>query len=74
MSSTIEGLTPQQIKDKFALPELPTHISDIYVPAGTHITVGRTAAQEGWGKGGGTQYELIDRLPDAVFRNTRPLK
>lgn len=70
----IEGLTARQIKDKFALPELPAQISDVYAPAGTRLTVGKTAAQKGWGLGGGTQYELMTRLPDSAFRNTRPLK
>jgi hypothetical protein len=31
----IKGLSPQQIKDKLALPELPTQISDTIVPSGT---------------------------------------
>lgn len=70
----IEGLTAQQIKEKFALSELPTRISDVYAPAGTRLTVGKTAAQKGWGIGGGTQYELMTRLPDSAFKNTRPLK
>ena len=69
----IEGLSPAQIRDKFALPELPTHVSEVHVPAGTRIRVGRVAGQEGWGAGGAWQYELLERLPEELFRNTRPL-
>jgi len=67
----IQGLSPTQIKDKFALPEMPTHISDVHVPAGTKIRTGTVGAQEGWGTGGGIQYELLERLPESAFRNTR---
>jgi len=70
----VEGLTAQQIKDKFALPRLPTHISDVYVPAGMKITVGKVAAQEGWGSGGSIQYELEHLLPNAAYRNMRELR
>lgn len=69
----IKGLTPQQIKDKFALPDLPKYVSDVHVPAGTPIRVGEVGAQQGWGAGGGTQYELLKRLPEAAFKNRRPL-
>lgn len=69
----IEGLTLSQIKDKFALPEIPTFVSDVYVPTGAKIRVGTVAAQPGWGSGGGIQYELLERLPASAFRNMRPL-
>jgi hypothetical protein len=69
----IDGLTPQQIKDKFALPELPSFVSDVHVPAGSQIRVGTVAPQPGWGGGGGTQYELLQRLSSDAFKNMRPL-
>jgi hypothetical protein len=69
----IHGLSPQQIKDKFALPDLPTMVSDVTVPAGTRVRVGEVAAQDGWGKGGATQFELLARLPESAFANTKPL-
>ena len=72
-SHEIEGLTPQQIKDKFALPEIPTLISDVHAPAGTRIRLGTVAPQPGWGSGGAIQYELLQRLPASSFKNTRPL-
>ncbi len=71
----IEGLTPKQIKDKFALPSEPTHISEVKVPSGTKIRLGTAGEQTGWGKGGGTQYELLaDDLSKINFKNTRPLE
>lgn len=69
----IDGLTPQQIKDKFALPELPSYVSDVHVPAGSKIRIGTVAPQPGWGSGGATQYELLQRLPSDAFKNVRPL-
>ncbi|USQ13710.1 hypothetical protein J2N86_13695 [Legionella lytica] len=69
----IEGLTPMQIKDKFALPELPTYVSNVYVPAGTNIRIGRVAPQLNWGHGGAIQYELLQRLPSQLFKDIRPL-
>lgn len=68
----IRGLSPQQIKDKFALPELPTHVSDVSVPAGTKIRVGEAGALPPWGGGGGTQVEVMERT--SVFSNQRPLQ
>ncbi len=66
----IQGLTPQQIKDKFALPSTPTHISEVKVPAGTKVRIGTAAPQDGWGKGGGTQYEM-ERVLDKQFYNDK---
>lgn len=65
----IEGLTPEQIKSKYALPELPTHVSEVYVPAGTRIRSG-TANSVFGGTGNATQYELLQRLPTSAFKNT----
>jgi hypothetical protein len=69
-------LTAQQLKDKFALKELPTHVSDVHVPANTRLRVGTVAPQEGWGEGGAIQYELKgkDRLPESAFRDKRKLE
>jgi len=69
----IEGLTPLQIQDKFALPELPNFVSDVHVPPGTNIRVGTVGAQPDWGSGGAIQYELLQRLPSSAFQNMRPL-
>lgn len=65
----IEGLTPAQIKSKFALPELPTFMSEVSVPAGTRIRTGIVNPVFG-GVGNATQYELLQRLPTSAFNNT----
>ncbi|WP_019553471.1 hypothetical protein [Propionispira raffinosivorans] len=36
----IEGLTPKQIQDKFALPNTPKYVCDVELEKGTHIRVG----------------------------------
>jgi len=69
----IEGLTPEQIKDKFALPEAPTLITDVKVPPGIRMRFGEASGNI-FGNGGGTQYELLERLEDpAAWQNTRKL-
>lgn len=73
-ASEIEGLSPQQIQDKFALPELSTHISNVNVPAGTNVRVGVAGKVNGWGNGGGQQVELLQRLSEDAFTNTRKLE
>ncbi|GAA0110529.1 MULTISPECIES: hypothetical protein [Clostridium] len=69
----IEGLTAKQIQDKFALPNTPKYICDVKIDGGTHMRVGEVNPLEGWGNGGGTQYDLIgQRVGD--FINERPIK
>lgn len=69
----IHGLSPEQIQEKFALPETPKYVSDVNVPAGTTVRTGTVGEQTGWGGGGGTQSELMGRIPGESFTNTRPL-
>src|SRR5690606_8768392 len=38
-SDDIKGLTPEQIASKYALPQVPTHIADVAVPAGQTMRV-----------------------------------
>ena len=66
--SDIAGLTPEQIADNFALPAVPTGITYVTPPAGTRIQTGLTRPQT-WEDGiprpgGGTQYELLDKLTE----------
>ena len=69
----IEGLTPLEIQNKFALPNTPKYVCDVELEAGTHIRVGEVNPLEGWGSGGGTQYDLIgQRIGD--FKNERLLE
>lgn len=71
--SEIEGLSPTQIKDKFALPDTPTHVSTVKPPPGTSVHQGTAAAQSGWGGGGGTQIELQEIIPSSSFGKPSPL-
>ena len=52
---TIRGLTPAQIKDVLALPNLPSMITIVTVPAGTCVLVAQGAAVPGFGSGGTAQ-------------------
>ncbi len=54
----IKGLTPEQIADKFALPQVPKYICDVVVPAGTNLRTGECNPLYGW-KGGGQQFDLM---------------
>jgi filamentous hemagglutinin len=65
----VEGLTAEQLQSKYALPQLPTFMSEVYVPAGTRIRTG-TVNPIFDGIGNATQYELLQRLPASAFRNT----
>lgn len=69
----IEGLTTLEIQNKFALPNTPKYVCDVELEAGTHIRVGEVNPLDGWGNGGGTQYDLIgQRIGD--FKNERLLE
>ncbi|WP_268894732.1 hypothetical protein [Hydrogenophaga sp. BPS33] len=35
----IKGLTPEQTASKYALPQVPTHVADVTVPAGNTMRV-----------------------------------
>ncbi|NNE64672.1 MAG: hypothetical protein HKN34_11365 [Gammaproteobacteria bacterium] len=67
----IKGLTPKQIQQKYALPNLPTHRSKATIPEGTRIRIGKVGPNFGF-KGGNIQFELLDRVEDA-FSNIKPL-
>ncbi len=69
----IKGLTPLEIQNKFALPNTPKYVCDVELEAGIHIRVGEVNPLDGWGNGGGTQYDLIgQRIGD--FKNERLLE
>ncbi len=55
----IRGLTPSQIQDKFALPAIPKFITDVKLPAGTIVRMGIVNPLDGWGNGGGVQFDLM---------------
>jgi hypothetical protein len=68
----IEGLTAEEISRKYSLPEVPRYVSDVTVPAGEHIRVGRTAENYGGGSGA-MQYQWLGRVPENAFTNRREL-
>jgi hypothetical protein len=51
----IRGLTPEQIKDVLALPNLPDMITIVTVPVGTCVLYAKGAAVPGFGSGGTAQ-------------------
>ncbi len=68
----IAGLTPQQIRDLYALPSTPKYICDVVISAGTTMRSGIANEVDGWGAGGGTQYDLIGQVV-GTFENERLL-
>lgn len=68
----IEGLSPEEIKDKFALPQKPLMMCDVTLPKGTHMRTGLCNPLEGWGKGGGVQFDLMGQRV-GEFNNERDL-
>lgn len=70
----IVGLTPEQIKDKFALPAMPKYVVEVEVPAGAQFYTGLCNPLEGWGNGGGTQYFLVGGERPKVYGNMKPIE
>ena len=76
--SDIDNLTPAQIRDKYALPNKPTHVVDVTVPKGVKMETGTTNPVQGWGSGGAQQYQVVEQFNDpasfrAMFANPRKL-
>jgi hypothetical protein len=70
--SDIEGLNHEQIQDKFALPQKPRFMCDVMLPKGTKLRAGECNPLEGWGKGGGTQFDLMGQRV-GEFSNEREI-
>lgn len=70
-ASTVRGLTPEQLRERFALPFPVTYITNVLVPAGTCLMSGPAGPIMGsfpaippatagpWGNGGAQQTRLI---------------
>jgi filamentous hemagglutinin len=69
----IKGMTPSQIKIKYALPDTPKYISEVHVPSGTNIRKGKIGGNDFGDIEGAVQYELLDRLPKSAFKNTKEI-
>ena len=83
----VAGLTPEQIASKFGLPQVPTKMTDVNIPAGTQLQVSgangispnKTGLVTGSnGGGGGVQFQIQvvkgQELPQGWFTNSRALK
>ena len=80
----VKGLSIEQIASKYALPQLPTHMTDVLVPAGSSLRV--TVANDisifpgkslgGNGGGGGVPAAGVDDKKKmlAAPKPKRPLK
>ena len=82
----IAGLTPQQIASKYSLPQVPTMICDVTIPAGTRLNASvANGISPGAGRGiftgdnvggGGVQFQIqipTKNLNPSWFSNGRPL-
>ena len=70
------GLSPEEIKEKFSLPEVPTHKTTVVVPKGTRIRSGKINPLLSFGgiDKNAKQFQLLESIPDECFKNTKPLK
>lgn len=73
-ANEVDGLTPIQIKEKFALEFVPKKMTEVNVSAGTNMRVSIAGPQPQWGtSGGGTQYELLQRISALSFKPSIPI-
>lgn len=56
----VKGLTPLQIQEKFALPQLPKYIGEVTLPKGSTIRAGEVNPLFGR-KGGGFQFDMMQQ-------------
>lgn len=54
----IKGLKPEEIADKFALPQVPKYMCDCTLPKGTQLRTDECNPLYGW-KGGGQQFDMM---------------
>lgn len=75
--SDIAGLSPAQIKDKFALLHMPSQITDVTIPPGQAMRAS-TANNIMGGSGGGVQFEIVVNRKEDInpgwFTNSRSLR
>lgn len=72
----VEGLSAQEIAQKYALPKVPNKIVTVELPSDTPLEVSIVGPQETWGTlGGDVQYAIKDSaLEDDWFSNIKDLK
>lgn len=61
-------LSPEQIQKKFSLEYTPDRMVDVNVPGNTNMRMGEAAGVDKLGTpGGGTQFELLQDVPNTSF-------
>ncbi|SMC29499.1 hypothetical protein SAMN02745134_03921 [Clostridium acidisoli DSM 12555] len=72
----INGLSSEEIAQKYALPKVPNKIVTVELPSDTPLEVSIVGPQETWGTlGGDVQYAIKDAtLEDDWFSNIKDLK
>ncbi|MFI5330146.1 MAG: autotransporter outer membrane beta-barrel domain-containing protein [Desulfobaccales bacterium] len=69
-AADVRGLTPQQLRDRFALPAVPTMITYVLVPPNVApLWTGYAGPIAGWGQGGAQQFYIMSQLHDYRFSN-----
>ena len=74
--AAIRGLSPEQIKTKFNLPNTPTHVSTVTVSAGTRMRSGKVNPLPEFGgvDMNAKQFQLLERIPNENFGNPKKIK
>jgi hypothetical protein len=67
---------PEALRKYLGLPDVPIYITDVNIPVGTEIYVGRIGPQPAFGlrENSGFQYQTLVRLPKKYFVNTRRIQ
>ncbi|MCM2324126.1 MAG: pre-toxin TG domain-containing protein [Oligoflexia bacterium] len=69
---SIRGMSPEEIRSKYSLPAIPTHLSDVITGKGVTVRMGRVNGNFGGGAGA-RQYEIQGQLDRTWFKNERPI-
>lgn len=66
---------PEALRVHLGLPDVPIDITQVNVPSGTTMLVGRIGSQPTFGlmEKSGFQYQLISDIPKSSFINTKPI-
>ena len=66
---------PEALRIHLGLSDVPIYLTEVNVPVGTELYVGRISAQEKFGliEESGFQYQTLDYLPKSSFVNSRPI-
>ncbi|MBI3313949.1 MAG: hypothetical protein HYZ83_06915 [Candidatus Omnitrophica bacterium] len=74
--SEVQGLSPQQIKNKLGLEFTPTDVTEVKVPAGIKVRQGIAGEVPEWSAtGGGFQTQLMEDIPLSSYdtQNTKKI-